>query len=714
MATEVGGLFGGVSVMSSYTSKLSPLQSKITRYESEVEVELKVVVEANILTNPMEKAPTVTVNYNYPPKLAQDIADVEELPPTFMNPLSNLRLDEAVSNLDNLVTDKKSDKSKAATRTSLYSVYNTRGPPAKMTKRKYLHSTPNKYVPIPPLERSAYFYSYGRCPDCAGNGTYDTKHSENVKPHIMWHRNFKGNSTNDTEKKIIRSSNTMDKSSQLEHLEGKTKRKISDGRRKSCFNFLDSHLINIKGVSQDDWEVERRNDATRDYHSPMLRAAPGTSIEMPVNRPATNFYTDNSDQASIATFGSAALECRHGKVESKYSTEFNSACKKMSTERFTPRNQLKPYVADLRGMYPGGVILSAKIKDYDFHIPLISLKTDEMRDLYKVTILKDFSLRRLFDKKNFKNLPSELQYLRTIKNEYNPEDGIVKIADTEGDRDLGFRTIMGNTCLSIINEIANQFYEADFCVLGLFVNWFERAKPDSSLRQLSTAKEFARLFQILGDEVFYNSYNPAGCIRIEMLIVMSTASRESRLRHFMWAHVKHWLEPLLCGLFSFQVGTREETCYTLAYMFSSNMLSEDIRHNQTFDIAFDTVAAVIKAIELKPDTFMHYYCLLGYILEGCPNYSILDCIVAKAPLCKHILFRQRWPLFVYYAFRHWDIVYLTVDSVFPKKMVEAMEIATFNPISKKAARLAMKAITMKMRKPVACVTVWTLDWLPKE
>ncbi|VDN41342.1 unnamed protein product [Dibothriocephalus latus] len=131
-----------------------------------------------------------------------------------------------------------------------------------------------------------------------------------------------------------------------------------------------------------------------------------------------------------------------------------------------------------------------------------------------------------------------------------------------------------------------------------------------------------------------------------------------------------------------------------------------MRHNLTLDIPFDVTAAVVRAIDTCGSTFMHYFCLLGYMIEGCPSISILRCIIEKGPTSKNLMFRQRWPLFIYYAFRFWRMDYLTVDPLYPKRIAVDLEAARRDPISRKAAKMALCAISIRTRCPVPSVTCW--------
>ncbi|KAL7055948.1 hypothetical protein AAHC03_022722 [Spirometra sp. Aus1] len=655
-----------------------------------LETELKLVWDAEIITNPFADPPTKTLTHGHAPPLAQDIPEVEIEPSSFLNPLAHLALDEAPGlnqEIQSLILESKLRQHRPTF--SRQSVCSRVTMGRSGSRKRFLHTIPNKYLPVPPLTRSAYFYSYGRCPMCTGQ-YQDLKKipgkEKLAKKYTDWRTQH--NVPNYT------------KDGPLDHLPGKIRHQLSDGRAQVCLKKINEHLKYINDLRQF-WS----NDPTLQMNVSCAQAGAREAETLPAKeKRSPDFYTEDAE--SIGTFASAHEEAMDftGRSVSKSTT--SNQYLKLNRDKFTPRCMLKPEVEDVRHMYSGTVILSAKIKDYDLHVPLISLDTEEMRELYTVTILRDNSLRRMFSFKNIARLPEELQYLRVLKKSNEPDLSQVKMKDSDTDNDAQFRVSLTDTSKCILSSIASHFYEADFLVLGLFTSWFGRARCDPSLLKLQAPQEFIKLFQLLGEELFYRGSDPSACTRLEILYVLATASNETKLRHQMWTHVRFWLEPLLSNLVAERPSSRQECCYTLAYLFSSNKLVEDMRHNLTLDIPYDVTAAVVRAIDTCPSSFMHYFCLLGYMIEGCPNISILRCITEKGPNSKNLIFRQRWPLLIYYAFRFWKMDYLLVDPLYPKRIATELEAARNDPISRKAAKMALCAVSMRTRYPVSSMTCW--------
>ncbi len=71
----------------------------------------------------------------------------------------------------------------------------------------------------------------------------------------------------------------------------------------------------------------------------------------------------------------------------------------------------------------------------------------------------------------------------------------------------------------------------------------------------------------------------------------------------------------------------------------------------------------------------------------------------------------RWPLLIYYAVKHWPIDYLTVDATYPHFLTDQMVRIALNPVTRKAAKLALVALSRKFKKPIGTVTHWDKHWV---
>ncbi|EUB55306.1 hypothetical protein ECG_08874 [Echinococcus granulosus] len=623
-----------------------------------------------------------TTTYTHIPPLAQETPEDPDLPPSFRDPLRHLHLnvdkyyyhDDADSSLNKVETRKH-----GSGRVRFSVNFGVRH------QKRFLHTPPNKYLPIPPLVRTPYFYAYGRCPVCAGNVS-PVEHSKG--------QGLIPRSSRDSFKVVA----NFTKNGPLDHLEGKNKVQIDDLSRRISLHHLKSRVS--EAMSGPKPHLHLQHGGLEEGVKAHRRLS---GLALPQTDP---FHNKNE---GIPSFASARQLTSRSKCTK---TSFRRTILS-DLHRFKPRYQLKPHIDDFKDAVPGGVILASKLKDYDCHVPLVGVDTTMMRELYTATILRDHVLNRLYHRRNFRNLPPEFQYLRKVNFLEFLQAKSWMTVDSEIDRDRHLRLLTTDNSNSILDEIANHFYECDFAELHVFTNWLDSAKADETLLQLKTCKEIKKLYLLMGEELTRSNLGLGGTTRMELLIVLATSINNQRLRHCLWGQVRCWLDPLIGGLFSTSKCVREESCYTLAYMFSINSLAEDIRHLLSYDIPYDVTWNVLKAMDLFPETFMTYFLLLGYMLEGCSSFSILNCIMERAALCSNPLIQKRWPLFVYYAIKHWNAMYLRVDPVNPALLMEKMTLAAMNPLTRKAAKMALVALAKKFDKSVGAVThfdpVWTRE-----
>ena len=620
-----------------------------------------------------------TTTYAHIPPLAQEIPEEPEIPPTFLDPLRHLRLD--VQTIQPAATSTASIQFQEGRKSPSVNTRFSDGVVSKIQKR-FLRTPPNKYLPVPPLIRTPYFYAYGRCPMCAGN----------FSP--MNHFNKRTTSAVGTPESN-RSLTGLIKNGPLEHLAGKTQVRVDNVNRKISLNYLKDRISDVMRDSRSHIHIQR--DGGEESQKLPRRNT--------ISRPTGLFKVD---------IKSTQIQNRLKSFSKSSSSTGKKTTIHIDMDRFTPRYQLKPKVDDMNDVFRGEVILASKLKDHDCHIPLIGVDTEKMRELYTATILRDHVLNRLYHRKNFRNLPPDLKYLQKVNFLDFVQARSWMTIDSEIDRDRHFHLLTTNNAKSILDEISIQFFECDFAELHVFTNWLDSAKADKMLLQLQSSKEITKLYYLLGEELTRSNLGLGGTARMELLIILATAIDNRRLRHCLWSQVNAWLDPLIGGIFSTSKCVREESCYTLAYLFSMNSFVEDLRHLLTYDIPYDVTWYVLKAIDQFPDTFMTYFLLLGYMLEGCPSISILSCIIERGPLCSNHEIQKRWPLFVYYAVKHWNMMYLVVEPTFPSLLIQKMTLAAMTPMARKAAKLALVALAKKFDKPAGGVTHFNPKWLKRE
>ncbi|VEL15516.1 unnamed protein product [Protopolystoma xenopodis] len=195
------------------------------------------------------------------------------------------------------------------------------------------------------------------------------------------------------------------------------------------------------------------------------------------------------------------------------------------------------------------------------------------------------------------------------------------------------------------------------------------------------------------------------------MALLATCAMHSSLRRLLWSNMAFWLEPTLAGLFSQHRSCREEACYALAYLFSEASLARDIHCQLNVDLEHDVAAAVVRAMETHRESFMHYYCLVGFILEGCPSFTVLECILERCPVSRCRLLHHIWPRFVYLAVKHWPLVHLQQDRGHLRRLGEALERAFLRPISRRQANIALLQLGIKYKRVSRLVTHWCSEWV---
>ncbi|CAL8096952.1 unnamed protein product [Calicophoron daubneyi] len=381
------------------------------------------------------------------------------------------------------------------------------------------------------------------------------------------------------------------------------------------------------------------------------------------------------------------------------------------TSKFQTPDFLIPKVIDLDSMIPGSRILDAKIKDYDMHFKIDPQSAEELRRLYKVTILNEPTLKELLKSTRLDTLPSHLRHLVRMGSLYkqvgeleNRSDGVINI-----EKQLKSCEQKELPTDIALNDAENLWMEAKVFSAGLFQMWFSKIKPNFHYIRMQPS-EAEKAFKRLGRVLRVHSTLPTSSSRGEILGALAACVSNRLLLPALWATVDEWLDSLIGCLFSMDSTVREETCYVLAYLFTERNLVEGVRNYSEIDIGYDVTTAVLHAMEMYQASFVHFYCLLTLIIEGCPMFSILNAVIDHGPHSSSLLLNHMWPRFIYYALKYWSGRQFIRDRMILRTLNESIERAYVKGISRRNAKLAQVQLSRRFKILTKPTTVWLEEW----
>lgn len=380
-------------------------------------------------------------------------------------------------------------------------------------------------------------------------------------------------------------------------------------------------------------------------------------------------------------------------------------------QRFVLPSFLHPHIMDMEEVYTGADILDAKIRDHDLKLPIHPETADDLRKLYHITILKDASLKDLLKSARLDTLPKQLRHLVRMGSLFKQVNAVdIGFGEREAlERQKQYCEVKEPSADTAIADVQNLWIEAKVFTSELFTTWVSQMKPNTSYGKLSIM-EFDTLLRHTGRLIRSNNTVPTSDSRCQLGTILATCAACPRYLPVLWARIYEWLDSLLSCLYSRERTVREQACYILAYLFTEPNLVEGIRHCPHIDIGFDTTAAILQAIPISHGSFIHYFCLLAIIIEGCPMSSILDAVMEIGPISSSALVNHLWPRLLYYALRYWHGKHILRDRILLKTLNESIERAYVKGISRKNARLAQIQLSRRFKVLTKPTTVWLDEW----
>ncbi|TGZ71793.1 hypothetical protein CRM22_002485 [Opisthorchis felineus] len=372
---------------------------------------------------------------------------------------------------------------------------------------------------------------------------------------------------------------------------------------------------------------------------------------------------------------------------------------------------LVPSVIDLDDMYRGPDILEAKIKDHDLQLPIHPETAKDLRQLYTITILKDSVLKDLLKSSRIDALPKSLRHLVRMgalhKHTGTPEKGTGELEAIA--RQTQYCPVRQAEADTAIGDLENLWIEAKIFTTSLFNNWIVQMQPNMSFGKYSQTEMDMRL-RCVTKTIRAHSSVATSKSRTELCILLATCASFPQYIPVLMNRISDWLEVLLNCLFSRERTVREEACYILAYLFTERNLVDAIRYHPMIDIGYDVAVTVLQAIEVSSSSFLHFFCLLALMIEGCPMYSILHAVMDVSPSSPNTLLNHLWPRLLYYALKYWHKNMFSRDRLLLKSINESIERAYVRGISRKQAKLAQIQLSRRFRLVTKPTTIWLDEW----
>lgn len=416
----------------------------------------------------------------------------------------------------------------------------------------------------------------------------------------------------------------------------------------------------------------------------------------------------------MALSGSSHLNIRaFNDTESVRETLRNSQIKlfhiQSSSGQISQRGGLGTDVIDLKDKLTSFEILDAKIRDHDLNLPLNSDNVEKLRKLYQVTIMKEPMLRMLFTIFRPDSLTPDLQRLVRMASLYRQIPGFERPADEEDVNTNQFDLQLPKDDMIAVNDPESLWMEAGVLIVGLFVQWMKKVQPNQLIPLLST-NEVETVLRNFGKKIREAYQVPTSTARQDLQGAIAACAEQVGLVPVLLRTAEDWLDNLLGCLSSSERTVREQTCYVLAYLFTNSTLVGFIRDYATYDIAYDVTVAVLHAMELHQASFLHYYCLLALMIEGCPIFSILNAVIEIGPRSPNVLLNHIWPRLIYYALKYWNTKQFLRDRVLLKTLNESIEKAYLRGISRKNAKLAQIQLSRRFKIITKPTTIWLDEW----
>nr|CDS18911.1 hypothetical protein EgrG_000676100 [Echinococcus granulosus] len=185
------------------------------------------------------------------------------------------------------------------------------------------------------------------------------------------------------------------------------------------------------------------------------------------------------------------------------------------------------------------------------------------------------------------------------------------------------------------------------------------------------------------------------CVRYKALSVIISAQQNSHLRELLVesaAHPGNWLDQILRSGLSIYSSCRLETAICLLGLVTDVDLISRISTKGVRPAIIDIFISLFRLADMFEDTAPVFFVVMTYLVCHNEDRILLETIVKYGSTAKTTFLVAQWPYLVAFAYTYWSRQRLLGFTLRESLLVRAMDEAWRNPVSRRAAREAMKAI----------------------
>nr|VZI11120.1 unnamed protein product [Spirometra erinaceieuropaei] len=264
---------------------------------------------------------------------------------------------------------------------------------------------------------------------------------------------------------------------------------------------------------------------------------------------------------------------------------------------------------------------------------------------------------------------------------------------------------------NVLKAVGQLLEKDEPCLLSLMSKIAMSALPNEAwLKQRDEDLVGMAVSQLAFDMLAYR-HVPGHCIRFKMLAVLETSKRNPVLHNqlcHLAAQQGNWLDQLLRSCSSVFVSCRLEAAITLIAVVSNNKLMKAIGNMGSPPLIYDIMATLIRAADAFDDSFPAFFVVMAFILHCHQKQVLLRCVLDRGPQVRSLSITRHWPRLIAFMYTFWDHLKVVEFKISEHRLLSILDSAWQNPLSRTAAKEAMKAIRRYTERRPQLAAIWPI------
>ena len=267
--------------------------------------------------------------------------------------------------------------------------------------------------------------------------------------------------------------------------------------------------------------------------------------------------------------------------------------------------------------------------------------------------------------------------------------------------------------VSMISHLEELLDNNDPFVTSLMVRIWHSVRPSNAWTLEKDPQKLVYAINKLSFDLILHRHNTGNCIRYKALSVILAGKQNPILQGLLESMATlpgNWLDCIIRSGLSTFASCRFESAICMLSFVTDREFMKKVCMKGVRPLLTDVFNSLFRLADMFEDTSTVFFVVMAYMVCHNEQQLLLDAILRCGPTARTEFLMSHWPYLVAFVYTYWSRRRLLMLTLRDSVLMGALNEAWRNPISRRGAREAMKAV----RQFVETVSPFSTQWPIKQ